>query len=113
MIPKEIKRDAAGLTRLGRIHEADKLVAKARLMAAACLADLDRGFAEFADDDCTECGTNRECGLHVYDDTLVDAADFFQAAGLSLLAKRVRKIPQTCVALAWEEFDRANVRTEI
>jgi hypothetical protein len=113
MIPKELKRDAAGLNRIDRIKHADQLVKQARSMAFACMADVDRGFSDFSDDDCPECATRAECGLHVYEDTLLDAADHYQAAGLVLLAERVRKIPQTCVFVAWGQFDSANAIAEV
>lgn len=112
MIPKELKRDADGLTRLGRIEHADQLVAHARVMAAAAVADRERAFTDFADDDCHECVSRAECGLHVYDDTLHEAADYYRTSGLGLLAERVRKITQTSLSLAWLEFDANNITTE-
>ena len=113
MIPKELKRDLNGLTRLQRIECADQLVAETRAMAAACIADVDRGFTAFADDDCTECCTRAECGLHVYEEALLDAADHYQAAGLAMLAERVRQLPQECVFTARKKFDEANAITEV
>ena len=113
MIPKELNRDADGLTRLGRIEHADQLARQARSMAFVCMADTARGFADFADDDCPDCLTRAECGLHVYEDTLLDAADHYEAAGLGLLAERVRIIPQTCIHVAWGQFDSANATPEV
>lgn len=113
MIPKELQHDADGLTRLERIEYADQLLAQARTMAAACIANVDRGFTEFSDDDCTECCTRAECGLHVYEDSLMDAAEHYEAAGLLLLAARVRSIPEDCVFTAWKTFDEANASTEV
>jgi len=113
VIPKELKRDESGLGRIARIEHADQLIAKARTMAAACIADVDRGFADFSDDDCPECATRAECGLHVYEEALFDAAHNYEKAGLVLLAKRVRKLAGSCVMTGWSKFDKANATTEI
>lgn len=111
-LPKELKRDANGYRRLDRVHYADKLVLKARLMAASHVADPARGLDEFADPDCDQCGSKVECAIHVYDDALVDAAQCYREAGLGLLAARVELIPQRDIFTAWAEFDEANATTE-
>ena len=113
MIPKELKRDDSGVGRIARIEYADQLIAEARAMAAACMADVDRGFSDFSDDDCPECFTRVECGLLVYEDTLLEAAHHYEKAGLVLLAERVRKLGGSCVVTGWREFDEANAASEI
>lgn len=113
MIPKEMKRDDSGAGRIARIEYADQLIAEARAMAAACIADFDRGFSDFSDDDCPECFTSAECGLHVYEDTLLEAADDYESAGLVLLAERVRKLAGSCVVTGWQDFDEANATSQI
>ena len=96
MIPKELKRDDSGVGRIARIEYADQLIAEARAMAAACMADVDRGFSDFSDDD-----------------TLLEAAHHYEKAGLVLLAERVRKLGGSCVVTGWREFDEANAASEI
>jgi hypothetical protein len=113
VIPKELQRDAFGHRRVDRVRFADDLVAQARIMAAAYGADPDRGFEQFADPDCDECGSKVECALHVYEDFLVDAADCYREAGLGLLAERVELIPQRCIVTAWQHFDEANASEEL
>lgn len=113
MIPQELKRDAHGMNRIERIEEADKLVAQARVMAAAFFTDPQNGFARFADEYCTECGSDEECGLHTYEDAISDAANFYREAGLGLLADRVEAVPCSDPVSAWAAFDEANLREDV
>jgi hypothetical protein len=119
MIPKEIKRDAAGLTRLGRIKHADHLIDKCRFMAEAAEADPDNGFADFADPDrgCG-CGDPRACGAASYRSDLERAASDYRRAGLGRLSGlvdvlRVQTLAPRAIQQAWDEFDSANAITEV
>lgn len=111
MIPKELQRDQRGLTRLQRIELADKLIAEARRMANAVIADQERGFAAFADDSCDECSSQNECGYKRYVGLLLDASESYAAAGLLLLSYRVERLANNCVTHGWNGFDQANATT--
>jgi hypothetical protein len=112
MIPKELQRDNQGYGRINRIKWADAMLADARAMAATAAANPDRGFADYADPDCTECDTPGECGGHRYDALILDAANAYRLAGLGLLAERVEDL-EDAVPLAWTVFDEDNANTEV
>ena len=112
MIPKELKRDNQGYGRINRIKWADAMLADARAMAAAAAANPDRGFADYADPDCTECDTPGECGGHQYAALILGAARAYRLAGLGLLAERVENLADL-VPFAWTVFDDANAKTEV
>lgn len=111
MRPRELHHDRRGLSRLERVKLADMLVAKARSIAHAFIADQDRGFAEFADDSCDECSSKDECGYKRYVGLLFDAAEAYAAAGLGLLAHRVKALASNCVTNGWKWFDESNATT--
>jgi len=119
MIPKELKRDTAGLNRLDRIKHADHLVDKCRFMAEAAEADPDNGFADFADPDrgCG-CGDPIACGAAIYRSDLERAASDYRHAGLGRLSGlvdslRVQSLTRGAIQRAWDEFDSANAITEV
>ena len=111
MIPKELRRDAGGLTRIGRIERADELVAMARAMATQ--VNEHGGFHWLVDEACDECDSREECGFEQYQDVLFEAAEQYESAGLSLLGERVGLIPMGDVRTAWAKFDEANANTEV
>jgi hypothetical protein len=113
MTPKEIQRDQNGRTRLGRIEEADRQLSLARLMAAAYVADPNRGFEEFAQEGCKLCGSTRECGENMYLARIEEAAALYRSAGLGLLGSRVKALLRRPPAVAWPKFDRLNSATEV
>jgi hypothetical protein len=119
MIPKELKRDAAGLNRINRIKHADHLVDKCRFMAEAAEADPDNGFADFADPD-RGCGCVDPiaCGAAIYRSDLERAASDYRHAGLGRLSGlvdslRVHSLTRGAIQRAWDEFDLANAITEV
>jgi hypothetical protein len=112
MTPKELKRDNSGHGRINRIKWADAMLADAREMAATYAADPDRGFADYADPDCTACHDPGECGDRVYAALIRDAANAYRLAGLGFLAGRVEHL-EDAVPLAWTAFDEDNAASEI
>jgi hypothetical protein len=112
MIPRELKLDANGHDRIGRIEEADRALAIASIMAEAYASDPDRGFDEFAGDECESGSSRRECGINLYLSRLDSAANLYAAAGLGLLSRRVRAICKAPPEKAWRKFQSINSRTE-
>jgi hypothetical protein len=107
MIPKELIR------RVDRIERADLRLGQARLMAADYVADPERGFADYADDECELCATAKICGSKQYDDRLLDAVEGYRAAGLGHLADRVDRIRSAPPAEAWTAFDEENLGSDL
>ncbi len=97
MIPKELRRDLAGMTRLDRIREADSLVRKARFLADGVNAER-----RLSDAGIEEC-----CSW------LDWASKMYLIAGLGLLADRVDRVRESGPDFAWAAFDQANATEEL
>lgn len=108
MIPQEVKFDFRGWNRIQRIGVADRLLHEARIMAAAYVADPERGFADFGDEACEQCSSARCCGMKKYEECLTQTAAIYRDAGLGTLADRVDAIRYLPPSEAWEQFDQAN-----
>ncbi len=97
MIPKELRRDRAGMNRIDRIRFADGLVAQCRFLADG--ETDDRKLSEF--------GAETYCGW------LTTAACEYRSAGLGLFADRVDELLANPSANAWAAFDQANATEEL
>ena len=111
MTPKELKRDRSGLTRLQRIHRADKAMVEARIIAATVAHDPE-GICQFAAKRRPKTIPAAISGLHHYRYLINRAAVDYAAAGLGLLSSRVEELvdgPGT----DWAKFDADNATTGV
>lgn len=97
MIPKELRRDQAGMDRLDRIQKADGLVKQSRFLVAGI----------------TNTRQLSPTGIATHDQWLGLAAMLYRIAGLGLLADRIEEVRQRDLVHTWAAFDQANATEEL